>query len=646
MTAAIAEVPKAKTAAAAPPQFAPSQLMEHEIPLGLIVRSETNRVPTVDESFIESIRRSGVRDAILVRPIKATQEHLEGWRRIDAPPISLGQTIYKLVYGERRWIASEKAGRKTIPAKIRELTDTQALEIQISENEHREDYSVMDRAGAYGRLREQYMKDHHGVKGWTEEKCMDLIAVNCKNEKIKGRTVQQVISLWLRLHGFVQAALRQGEMEASHGYEIARRPEEEQLTLLKWLRTETQHGQGDIPSVRRLKREIVEMDRLADERRRQEKLFEAATKGPEVEFDGKKIELFPGPLPTSIKRALVKPYGAELTTAYFCKDERIQLAIGLTGKPFYLTVSELQNVLTTGIPYAIAVQTSAAKEPDWINKKAPVIQPAKPLSQKQIKKFADEQSRQNEQRLKSERERERNARIEKKHRGLVFAAFARKATINSRFLSHAVPDMVFSSLDGNTYDEFEIDAEFGQRSLGWPAPSDGNAYSVEEICNHAKKHTRKFTQGLLAAVILTIHMTPAVSQQLSKYFGVDVKKLRQKATATVKEEEVKARLPKEPKTNHEKQLLASLYGYAASSKKWDEIRKKGVTDQELYRAIRANMSTGGKAGPDWGPVSCSSKVPAVWFDAVNSSGKPSLQGPALLTAVRAVLNIPEKGAKA
>jgi ParB family chromosome partitioning protein len=40
---------------------------------------------------------------------------------------------YELVVGSRRYGASKLAGRETIPAAIRELTDTQVVELQLIE---------------------------------------------------------------------------------------------------------------------------------------------------------------------------------------------------------------------------------------------------------------------------------------------------------------------------------------------------------------------------------------------------------------------------------------------------------------------------------------------------------------------------------
>jgi ParB/RepB/Spo0J family partition protein len=575
VTAAIAEVPRPRTE---PPLDANSA--SQNIPVGRIVRSPFNRQPEVNDDFIANIRQYGVLQPILVREIKI------GLSRLTELPlgvkVAIGDTVYEIVAGERRWLASKKVNRASIPAVIRDLTDVEVMEIQIVENDHREDYSVMDRAESYANLRAKHMEAHRGEKGWTEEKCMNLIASRLNQEHIKGRTVQQVIAL-KKLHPFCQAALRQGEMEASHGYEICRRSEEEQLVLLKWLRKETQHSQGDVPSVRRLKREIVEMDRVADERRRQEKLF----KDPQ-----------PGTATTKVP-----------------------------------TVAEVEAASPGFKPKSILNEYHAAKADAAAQTSAPVV---KPPIKAQLK--AEEQRRQ--QQLKAERDRARNDRIEKKYQGLFFAAFARKAQINSRFLTHAIPDLVHSSIDGNTYDQFEIDPVFGQRSLGWPAPADGNAYSVQEVCNFTKKHSRGFTPGLLAAVIAIIHMTPAASEKLIKYFGVDPKKLRKQAAAAVEADRL--RVP-EPETPKDKVLFALL---DSRDNEWEKLRKNGASDKQIRELLCTRF---GEYGGNHSPNSPSivyrgtANNPRVWFK-MTDSGIPDLAGSKLVDKVRELLNISEEGA--
>src|SRR6266446_2585873 len=83
----------------------------------------------------ENIRQHGVLQPILVRPLP------EG----DAG-------TYELVAGTRRFRASKIAKRDSIPATVRELTDAQALELQVIENVQRVDVHPLDEAQGYAAL--------------------------------------------------------------------------------------------------------------------------------------------------------------------------------------------------------------------------------------------------------------------------------------------------------------------------------------------------------------------------------------------------------------------------------------------------------------------------------------------------------------
>ena len=58
-------------------------------------------------------------------------------------------TGYQLIAGERRYRASKKLGKETIPAFVREATDAQMLELALVENIHRADLNPIERAKAY-----------------------------------------------------------------------------------------------------------------------------------------------------------------------------------------------------------------------------------------------------------------------------------------------------------------------------------------------------------------------------------------------------------------------------------------------------------------------------------------------------------------
>ena len=63
---------------------------------------------------------------------------------------------YKIIVGERRWRAAQKAGLKKIPVMIRNMTPEKQLEISIIENIHREDLNPMEIAQAYQRMSSEW----------------------------------------------------------------------------------------------------------------------------------------------------------------------------------------------------------------------------------------------------------------------------------------------------------------------------------------------------------------------------------------------------------------------------------------------------------------------------------------------------------
>jgi ParB family chromosome partitioning protein len=83
-----------------------------------------------------SITSNGVVQPILVRP--------------------LANGRFQLIAGERRWRASRLAGKTTIPAILRQVSDEQAMEITIVENLQRADLNPMEQARAFERLSREF----------------------------------------------------------------------------------------------------------------------------------------------------------------------------------------------------------------------------------------------------------------------------------------------------------------------------------------------------------------------------------------------------------------------------------------------------------------------------------------------------------
>ena len=71
-----------------------------------------------------------------------------------------GEDSYELIMGERRWRASQEAGRDTIPAIVRETDDNDMLRDALLENLHRSQLNPLEEAAAYGQLLEDFECTH------------------------------------------------------------------------------------------------------------------------------------------------------------------------------------------------------------------------------------------------------------------------------------------------------------------------------------------------------------------------------------------------------------------------------------------------------------------------------------------------------
>lgn len=63
---------------------------------------------------------------------------------------------YMIVAGERRYRASKAAGKESIPALVRTLTNQHKLELSLIENIQRRDLNPLETATAYAKLRDQF----------------------------------------------------------------------------------------------------------------------------------------------------------------------------------------------------------------------------------------------------------------------------------------------------------------------------------------------------------------------------------------------------------------------------------------------------------------------------------------------------------
>jgi len=73
--------------------------------------------------------------------------------------------LYELIAGQRRFLACQKLGWKTIPAIVRDVTDdTDATILSLIENVHRADMNPMDKARAYRKIFDKYKELNRTAK--------------------------------------------------------------------------------------------------------------------------------------------------------------------------------------------------------------------------------------------------------------------------------------------------------------------------------------------------------------------------------------------------------------------------------------------------------------------------------------------------
>jgi len=131
----------------------------------------------------ESIRKHGVLQPVVVRR--------DGER-------------YQLVLGERRLRASNLAGRKTIPAIVREMGDDDSLKFALLENLQREDLTPVEEARGYAALKDEFgfsVKDIAGMLG----KDRSTVANTLRLLKLPARVIE---------------LLEQGRLTAGHARAI------------------------------------------------------------------------------------------------------------------------------------------------------------------------------------------------------------------------------------------------------------------------------------------------------------------------------------------------------------------------------------------------------------------------------------------
>lgn len=134
------------------------------------------------DELARSIEQQGILQPIVVTPLP------------EAP----GR--FRIVAGERRWRAAQRAGLSRVPVVVREVDDPARLELALVENIQRTDLSPVEEARAYRHLMD--------LRGYTQEKLAERVGKDRS-------TVANALRL-LRLPDKVLDMLSDGRISAGH----------------------------------------------------------------------------------------------------------------------------------------------------------------------------------------------------------------------------------------------------------------------------------------------------------------------------------------------------------------------------------------------------------------------------------------------
>jgi ParB family chromosome partitioning protein len=127
----------------------PARAGATEIDIDLIAPNERQPRAHVDDAGLEELARS-IREHGVIQPILV--------QKIGG--------LYRIIAGERRWRAAQRAGLLKVPAVVRDVPidgDRELLQLALIENIQRENLNPVDEAAAYQRLADDFALTHEQI---------------------------------------------------------------------------------------------------------------------------------------------------------------------------------------------------------------------------------------------------------------------------------------------------------------------------------------------------------------------------------------------------------------------------------------------------------------------------------------------------
>ncbi|WP_265501196.1 ParB/RepB/Spo0J family partition protein [Paracoccus beibuensis] len=147
------------------------------------------------QELAASLKQRGVLQPLIVRPHPADDG------------------LYQIVAGERRWRAAQMAQLHEIPVIVRQMSDTEVLEVAIIENIQRADLNAIEEAASFRQLMDRF--------GHTQERLAE--ALN------KSRSHIANLLRLLNLPEPIQDMVKDGKLTAGHARALITAPNAAQL---------------------------------------------------------------------------------------------------------------------------------------------------------------------------------------------------------------------------------------------------------------------------------------------------------------------------------------------------------------------------------------------------------------------------------
>ncbi|MHB8292965.1 MAG: ParB/RepB/Spo0J family partition protein, partial [bacterium] len=137
-----------------------------------------------DKEKLEELKNS-IKENGIIQPLIISKS-------LEKSDTDESENIYDLIAGERRYRAAKELNFKTVPAIIKDFTGSKAIEIALIENIQRQDLNVIEEAGCYKRLIEEYSLTHEELSkkiGKDRATITNILRLLSLNDNIKEKII-------------------------------------------------------------------------------------------------------------------------------------------------------------------------------------------------------------------------------------------------------------------------------------------------------------------------------------------------------------------------------------------------------------------------------------------------------------------------